>query len=174
MSKASWTQLLRHDWSKTSAFRGFAYLTKQVVASFPIAVESDIVPIVASLMRCMSQQHVANTWTLTPVWCEVDELADMNERLWPRRIRALYRRLCPRSKTSLEDVERDACVSAVGLKPTSANTVELESTPLDHSGTLTHRRAISTQNITIHLQPTSTNNATPQRGSRHTLPTLRL
>ena len=28
-------------------------------------------------------------------------------------------------------------MSAVGFEPTSANTVELESTPLDHSGTLT-------------------------------------
>src|SRR5918996_2205859 len=31
----------------------------------------------------------------------------------------------------------EVVLSAVGVEPTSANTVELESTPLDHSGTLT-------------------------------------
>jgi hypothetical protein len=34
-------------------------------------------------------------------------------------------------------IERQKDLSAVGFEPTSANTVELESTPLDRSGTLT-------------------------------------
>ena len=36
-------------------------------------------------------------------------------------------------------------LSAVGFEPTSANTVELESTPLDRSGTLTNYEATSHQ-----------------------------
>lgn len=38
----------------------------------------------------------------------------------------------------IDDVEKkEKEMSAVGFEPTSANTVELESTPLDRSGTLT-------------------------------------
>lgn len=40
-------------------------------------------------------------------------------------------------------------MSAVGFEPTSANTVELESTPLDRSGTLTIDITLTTQVIRL-------------------------
>ena len=54
---------------------------------------------------------------------------------------------------------RSQNVSAVGFEPTSANTVELESTPLDRSGTLT---SVGSQHPRFHtnkLAPRSTHRA---------------
>ena len=48
-------------------------------------------------------------------------------------------------------VKRRKRLSAVGFEPTSANTVELESTPLDRSGTLTIDK------VTLHHTKSNTN-----------------
>jgi hypothetical protein len=60
-------------------------------------------------------------------------------------------------------------MSAVGFEPTSANTVELESTPLDRSGTLTMKIILLTQNYT-HASHTHAYNKHHTISSHTTLP----
>jgi len=61
-------------------------------------------------------------------------------------------------------------MSAVGFEPTSANTVELESTPLDRSGTLTIKDTLLPQNHTpTKPQPLrQTKSQHPHRSNTHT------
>ena len=65
--------------------------------------------------------------------------------------------------------KRQKVMSAVGFEPTSANTVELESTPLDRSGTLTimdsHHTLIQTH--THKHQPCTRNNNTTHTHTTH-------
>lgn len=65
-----------------------------------------------------------------------------------RRVKELYKRVTdqtPRRKAKHGNARKRSRLSAVGFEPTSANTVELESTPLDRSGTLTITYALPTQ-----------------------------
>ena len=59
-------------------------------------------------------------------------------------------------------------MSAVGFEPTSANTVELESTPLDRSGTLTDIHFIHTHPTKPINNYIRTTHTTSHKPSMHT------
>jgi len=76
-----------------------------------------------------------------------------------------------RTTTGLRETEY--ILSAVGFEPTSANTVELESTPLDRSGTLTTKLTLLPQNHTHTEHHTHHHTTGPQRHTQHTQHTQR-